>query len=89
ILERSICRFGSTSFGAGAFGAGLTAVGEIRAMGYRIAGYSVNGDGGSLLGAVINEKRIASAKDGDVVISHVNQQTHAAGEGVAKALVDL
>ncbi|MBX5242820.1 polysaccharide deacetylase family protein [Rhizobium sp. NLR22b] len=67
----------------------LPAIGEIRAMGYRIAGYSVNGDGGSLLGAVITEKRIASAKDGDVVISHINQPTHAAGEGVAKALVDL
>lgn len=67
----------------------LSAIGEIRAMGYRIAGYSVNGDGGSLLGAVITEKRIASAKDGDVVISHINQPTHAAGEGVAKALVDL
>ncbi|MBY3135064.1 polysaccharide deacetylase family protein [Rhizobium laguerreae] len=67
----------------------LSAIGEIRAMGYRIAGYSVNGDGGSLLGAGVTEKRIASAKDGDVVISHVNQPTHAAGEGVAKALVDL
>ncbi|MBY3595764.1 polysaccharide deacetylase family protein [Rhizobium bangladeshense] len=67
----------------------LSAIGEIRAMGYRIAGYSVNGDGGSLLGAAITEKRIASARDGDVVISHINQPTHAAGEGVAKALVDL
>jgi len=67
----------------------LSAIGEIRAMGYRIAGYSVNGDGGSLLGAAITEKRIASAKDGDVIISHINQPTHAAGEGVAKALVDL
>ncbi|ARO23178.1 polysaccharide deacetylase [Rhizobium sp. S9] len=67
----------------------LSAIGEIRTMGYRIAGYSVNGDGGSLLGAAITEKRIASAKDGDVVISHINQPTHAAGEGVAKALIDL
>lgn len=67
----------------------LSAIAEIRAMGYRIAGYSVNGDGGSLLGASITEKRIASAKDGDVVISHINQPTHAAGEGVAKALLDL
>jgi peptidoglycan/xylan/chitin deacetylase (PgdA/CDA1 family) len=67
----------------------LSAIGQIRAMGYRIAGYSVNGDGGSLLGAAITEKRIASAKDGDVVISHINQPTHAAGEGVAKALLDL
>lgn len=67
----------------------LLAIGEIRAMGYRIAGYSLNGDGGSLLGAAVTERRIASAKDGDVVISHINQPTHAAGEGVAKALVAL
>ncbi|QWW68770.1 polysaccharide deacetylase family protein [Rhizobium sp. WYJ-E13] len=67
----------------------LSAIGQIRAMGYRIAGYSVNGDGGSLLGAAVTEKRISSARDGDVVISHINQPTHAAGEGVARALVDL
>ncbi len=67
----------------------LSSIAQIRAMGYRIAGYSVNGDGGSLLGAAVTEKRIASAKDGDVVISHINQPTHAAGEGVAKAILDL
>jgi peptidoglycan/xylan/chitin deacetylase (PgdA/CDA1 family) len=67
----------------------LSSIAQIRAMGYRIAGYSVNGDGGSLLGAAITEKRISSAKDGDVVISHLNQPTHAAGEGVAKAILDL
>jgi peptidoglycan/xylan/chitin deacetylase (PgdA/CDA1 family) len=58
-------------------------------MGFKIAGYSLNGDDGSLLGAAAAEKRIAAAKDGDVVISHINQPTHAAGEGVARALVDL
>ncbi len=67
----------------------LSAIAQIRAMGYRIAGYSVNGDGGSLLGAAVTEKRISSARDGDVVISHINQPTHAAGEGVAKAILDL
>ncbi|OCJ18046.1 polysaccharide deacetylase [Rhizobium sp. AC44/96] len=67
----------------------LSSIEQIRAMGYRIAGYSVNGDGGSLLGAAVTEKRISSAKDGDVVISHINQPTHAAGEGVAKAILDL
>jgi peptidoglycan/xylan/chitin deacetylase (PgdA/CDA1 family) len=66
-----------------------SAIHEIRSMGYRIAGYSLNGDGGSLLGAQETEKRIASAKDGDVVISHINQPTHAAGEGVAKAILAL
>jgi len=67
----------------------LPAIAQIRAMGYRIAGYSVNGDGGSLLGAAVTEKRISSARDGDVVISHINQPTHAAGAGVARAIVDL
>ncbi|KRB50433.1 polysaccharide deacetylase [Rhizobium sp. Root708] len=67
----------------------LSSIVQIREMGYRIAGYSVNGDGGSLLGAAVTEKRISSARDGDVVISHINQPTHAAGEGVAKAILDL
>ncbi|MEK1894739.1 MAG: polysaccharide deacetylase family protein [Rhizobium sp.] len=67
----------------------LSSIAQIREMGYRIAGYSVNGDGGSLLGAAVTEMRIAAAKDGDVVISHINQPTHVAGEGVAKAILDL
>ncbi|MEQ1403764.1 polysaccharide deacetylase family protein [Neorhizobium sp. Rsf11] len=67
----------------------LSAIRQIRGMGYRIAGYSVNGDDGSLLGAAAAEKRIAAAKDGDVVIAHINQPTHAAGEGVARALLAL
>jgi len=67
----------------------LSAIRQIRDMGYRIAGYSLNGDGGSLLGAAVTEKRIAAAKDGDVVIAHINQPTHAVGEGVARALVAL
>jgi peptidoglycan/xylan/chitin deacetylase (PgdA/CDA1 family) len=67
----------------------LSAIHEIRNMGYRIAGYSLNGDDGSLLGAQATEKRIASAKDGDVVISHINQPTHAAGEGIARAILAL
>jgi len=66
-----------------------SAIHQIRDMGYRIAGYSLNGDDGSLLGAGAAEKRIAAAKDGDVVIAHINQPTHAAGEGVARALLAL
>ncbi|OCP10243.1 MULTISPECIES: polysaccharide deacetylase family protein [unclassified Ensifer] len=62
---------------------------QIRAKGYRIAGYSVNGDGGSLLGAAVAEKRIRNARDGDVIIAHINQPTHAAGAGVARGILDL
>jgi len=61
----------------------------IESMGYRIAGYSVNGDGGSLLGAKETARRIAHAKDGDVIIAHVNQPGHAAGSGVAEGVLAL
>lgn len=67
----------------------LSSIGQIRRMGFRIAGYSVNGDGGSLLGASVAEKRIAAAKDGDVIIAHINQPTHAAGDGVLRGILDL
>lgn len=66
-----------------------SSMGQIRAMGYRIAGYSVNGDGGSLLGAAMAEKRIRAAKDGDVIIAHINQPTHSAGAGVVRGILDL
>ena len=66
-----------------------SSIAAIRAMGFEIAGYSVNGDGGSLLGAREAEKRIASARDGDVVIAHINQPTHAAGDGVVKGILAL
>ena len=66
-----------------------SAIAEVRKMGYEIAGYSVNGDGGSLFGAAQAAKRIAAARDGDVVIAHINQPTHAAGEGVVKGILAL
>ena len=66
-----------------------SAIAQIRGMGYRIAGYSVNGDSGSLLPARTVEKQYASAKDGDVIISHINQPTHAAGEGVAAGILAM
>lgn len=67
----------------------LSAIGLIRKLGFRIAGYSLNADGGSLLGAATTEKRVASARDGDVIIAHINQPTHAAGVGLVKGLLDL
>jgi peptidoglycan/xylan/chitin deacetylase (PgdA/CDA1 family) len=61
----------------------------IEAMGYKVAGYSVNGDGGSLLGRLGAERRFKSARDGDVIIAHINQPTHEAGEGVVAGILDL
>ena len=34
-------------------------------------------------------RRIAAARDGDVVIAHINQPTHSAGEGVARGVLAL
>ncbi|MDQ0320592.1 peptidoglycan/xylan/chitin deacetylase (PgdA/CDA1 family) [Pararhizobium capsulatum DSM 1112] len=67
----------------------LSSIAEIRMLGFRIAGYSVNGDDGSLLGAAGAEKRFRSARDGDVIIAHINQPTHAAGQGVARGILAL
>lgn len=66
-----------------------SAISEIKAMGYRIGGYSVNGDGGSLLGIDATVRSFESAKDGDVIIAHINQPTHNAGEGVVKGIEAL
>lgn len=66
-----------------------SSIAEIRQMGFRIAGYSLNGDGGSLFGAALAERKIAAARDGDVIIAHINQPTHAAGEGVARGILAL
>lgn len=66
-----------------------SAIKLIEGMGYRIAGFSLNGDGGSLLGARTTERRIAAAKDGDVIIAHINQPTHDAGAGVVAGVLAL
>lgn len=66
-----------------------SSIAMIRKLGFKVAGFSINGDGGSLLGAKETARRIAAAKDGDVIISHINQPTHAAGEGVVQGLLAL
>ena len=58
-------------------------------LGYKIGGYSLNGDQGASLRASTVERRIAAARDGDVIISHINQPTRSAGEGVVKGVLAL
>lgn len=58
-------------------------------MGYKIGGYSLNGDMGASLLAGAAERRIAAARDGDVIIAHINQPGRAAGAGVAKGILAL
>ena len=65
------------------------ALAEIRKMGYRVAGYSLNGDAGASLPAPVVAKRIEAAKDGEVIISHINQPTRPAGAGVVEGVLAL
>lgn len=58
-------------------------------MGYKIAGYSLNGDMGASLMAGAAARKIASARDGDVIIAHINQPGRSAGEGVVKGIEAL
>ena len=66
-----------------------TAMADIEGMGLSIGGFSLNGDQGASLLAGTVEKRISSARDGDVVIAHINQPNRVSGEGVAKAIRTL
>jgi peptidoglycan/xylan/chitin deacetylase (PgdA/CDA1 family) len=65
------------------------AVTLIHDMGYRVAGYSLNADMGASLMTAQVEKRMVAAKDGDVIIAHINQPTHAAGAGVVQGILAL
>lgn len=66
-----------------------SAIRLIRQLGFKVAGYSLNGDGGSLLSAAETARRVSSARDGDVIIAHINQPSHAAGEGLVKGMLAL
>lgn len=61
----------------------------IAAMGLRIGGFSLNGDLGATASEQTAEARIASARSGDVILSHVNQPGRAAGAGVIRGVLDL
>ena len=62
---------------------------RIRKTGARIGGYSMAGDGGATLGAAATAKRIASARDGEVILVHVNHPERASGKGVADGILAL
>ncbi len=65
------------------------AIGAIQALGFAIAGYSLNGDEGASLPAAAVARRIAAARSGDVIVSHINQPHRPSGEGVAQGIAAL
>lgn len=61
----------------------------IGTMGQRIAGFSLNGDIGASVSSEVAKARIAAAKSGDVIISHINQPKRPAGAGVIEGILAL
>jgi peptidoglycan/xylan/chitin deacetylase (PgdA/CDA1 family) len=65
------------------------AIPYIEALGFKIAGYSLNSDQGASLPAGTVAKRIAAARDGDVIEGHINQPLRPSGAGIAAGLAVL
>lgn len=65
------------------------ALAEIAATGETVAGFSIRADDGATLSAAGVEKRLAAARDGDVIIAHMNHPEKAAGDGLVKGLLAL
>ena len=61
----------------------------IDAMQLKIAGFSLNGDLGASVPADEAHARIAAAKSGDVIISHINQPRRPSGAGVIAGILGL
>ena len=62
---------------------------QIKAMGFKLAGFTFSGDGGAMFTAAHTTRLIAKAKDGDVILTHINQPGRAAGEGVVAGIMQL
>ena len=62
---------------------------EIAATGEAVAGYSLRADDGAALSASGVRKRLAGAKDGDVIIAHVNHPEKPAGAALVAGIVEL
>ena len=65
------------------------AMAEVRGLGEAIAGYSIRADDGATLPAAGVVKRFEGAKDGDVIIAHVNQPDRPSGAGVVQGMLAL
>ena len=58
-------------------------------LGFHVAGFSLNADFGATASAKVAAARLESARDGDVIIAHVNQPTRDAGAGIAAGIAAL
>lgn len=65
------------------------AIPAIRQMGCGIGGFSLNADAGASLPTARVVARIAKARDGDVIIGHINQPLRPSGAGIAAGVLAL
>ena len=65
------------------------ALDEIRRMGFAVAGYSFSADAGASLPASGVAARVRAARDGDVLIAHVNHPERPSGAGLVAGLDEL
>jgi len=65
------------------------AMAEIAALGQAIAGYSLKADDGASLPAPAVVRRLAGAKNGDVIIAHANHPEKSSGAGVVTGILAL
>lgn len=61
----------------------------IESLGFRVAGFTLNADYGASASAEVAREQILSAKEGDVIIAHINQPKRDAGAGIAQGILDL
>ncbi|HTT14089.1 MAG TPA: polysaccharide deacetylase family protein [Burkholderiaceae bacterium] len=61
----------------------------IAALGYRVAGFSLNADAGATLPRGEVAARVRAARDGDIILAHVNKPRTEAGEGLIEGLGTL
>ena len=62
---------------------------EITRMGYRIAGFTLNADQGASLSKRTTRRRLQRARNGDIVIAHINHPERASGAGIAAGIIEL
>ncbi len=65
------------------------AIGLIQAQGFAIGAFSLNADWGATATAEQAAHNVSTATDGEVIIAHMNQPTHAAGLGIVAGILAL
>lgn len=61
----------------------------LKERGYKAIGFSINGDDGATLKSELIEKRFSKAKDGDIIINHLNHPEKNINIGIIKGISKL